>query len=41
MLEERKEPPDSTMFELVMAGNYASVGFDAKFIKEEKGLCYV
>jgi len=38
MLEKRKVSPDSTMFELVMAGNYVSAGFDAEFIKEEKGV---
>jgi len=37
MLEKRTEPPDSTMFELVMAGNYASAGFGAEFIEEKKG----
>jgi len=38
MLEKLTEPPDSTMFELVMAGNYASAGFGAEFISEEKGV---
>jgi hypothetical protein len=37
MWEQATVPPDSAMFELVMASNYAAGGFEVQFIPELKG----
>ena len=37
MLRAESVAPDSAMFELVMASNYASYGFDVAFIEEARG----
>lgn len=37
MLDTHTVHPASALFELIIAGNYAAVGFDVEFIPEEKG----
>ena len=37
MLRAESVAPDSAMFELVMASNYATYGFDVAFIAEARG----
>ncbi|HCM9138827.1 hypothetical protein [Enterobacter ludwigii] len=38
MLLNDKVFPDTALFELVLAGNYASIGYDVEFVPEEKGI---
>ncbi|MBA0169924.1 hypothetical protein [Pectobacterium versatile] len=39
MLLNEKVVPDTALFELVLAGNYAAQGYDVEFIPEQKGKC--
>lgn len=38
MLDEEKVHPDTALFELVIAGNYADKGYHVEFIPEQKGI---
>ncbi|WP_417642679.1 hypothetical protein [Enterobacter kobei] len=39
MLLNDKVMPDTALFELVLAGNYAAQGYDVEFVPERKGIC--
>ncbi|MEZ2894451.1 hypothetical protein [Providencia rettgeri] len=39
MLLNDKVIPDTALFELVLAGNYAEQGYEVEFIQEQKGIC--
>lgn len=38
MLLNEKVVPDTGLFELVLAGNYAALGYEVEFIQEQKGI---
>ncbi|EPV8431755.1 hypothetical protein ACWAST_003116 [Klebsiella quasipneumoniae] len=38
MLESNTVYPDTAMFELILAGNYAAIGYEVEFIPERKGI---
>lgn len=38
MLDSTSVYPDTALFELILAGNYAAMGYDVEFIPEKKGI---
>lgn len=38
MLDSTSVYPDTALFELILAGNYASMGYEVEFIPERKGI---